>query len=230
MPAAHERMVAAVRNAGRPGVAASAIAAVDAALWDLKARLCDLPLVDLLGAVRDQVPVYASAGFTSYSSERLREQVAGWVEAGHRAVKIEEPVSSDDLEGLRLLRDRAPAGMEITAGEYGYDPFYFRRMLAAGAVDVLMADATPCAGITGFLRVAALCVEFGLPLSSHTAPALHLHAGCAAPNLRHLEWFHDHVLCERELFDGVVEPVGGVLQPDRSRPGHGLALRERYAA
>jgi L-alanine-DL-glutamate epimerase-like enolase superfamily enzyme len=60
---------------------------------------------------------------------------------------VEEPVSSDDLDGLRLLRDRAPAGMEIAAGEYGYDLGYFRRMLAAGAVDVLQADATRCGGL-----------------------------------------------------------------------------------
>ena len=40
---------------------------------------------------------------------------------------FEEPVSSDDLDGLRLLRDRAPAGIAITAGEYGYDAPYFRR-------------------------------------------------------------------------------------------------------
>src|SRR5581483_3886374 len=70
---------------------------------------------------------------------------------------FEEPVSSDDLEGLHLMREHAPAGMEIAAGEYGYDLWYFRRMLEAEAVDVLQADATRCAGITGFLRVGALC-------------------------------------------------------------------------
>jgi hypothetical protein len=61
---------------------------------------------------------------------------------------FEEPVSSDDLAGLRLVRDRAPAIMEIAAGEYGYDAWYFREMLSAGAVDVLQADATRCGGIT----------------------------------------------------------------------------------
>ena len=70
---------------------------------------------------------------------------------------FEEPVSSDDLEGLRLLRDRAPAGMAIAAGEYGYDAVYFARMLAAGAVDVLQADVTRCGGITELLRVGGLC-------------------------------------------------------------------------
>ena len=92
---------------------------------------------------------------------------------------FEEPVSSDDLDGLRLLRDRAPAGMDIAAGEYGYDLPYFRRMLEAGAVDVLQADATRCAGITGFLRVGALCEARSLPLSAHCAPSLHVHPACA---------------------------------------------------
>ena len=137
---------------------------------------------------------------------------------------FEEPVSSDDLEGLRLLRDRAPAGMRIAAGEYGYDAPYFVRLL--GAVDVLQADATRCAGITGFLRVAALAEAHCIPLSAHTAPALHLHACCAAPGrLAPLEWFHDHVRIEALAFDGVVRPAGGTLRPDPGAPGHGLTLR-----
>ena len=67
-----EAMVRAIRNAGRPGVVSMAIAAVDIALWDLKARLLDLPLVSLLGSVRDAVPVYGSGGFTSLTDERAR--------------------------------------------------------------------------------------------------------------------------------------------------------------
>ena len=143
---------------------------------------------------------------------------------------FEEPVSSDDLDGLRMVRDRGPAGMAIAAGEYGYDLPYFRRMLDAGAVDILQADATRCAGFTGFLRVAALCAARSLPLSSHCAPALHLHVDCAAPNLIHLEYFHDHVRIEQMLFDGVQRPVDGVLRPDHSRPGLGLELRRADAA
>ena len=77
---------------------------------------------------------------------------------------FEEPVSSDDLEGLRLLRDRAPAGMNIAAGEYGYDSFYFQRMLGAGAVDVLQADATRCGGVTGFLEAAVLMPDVSAAL------------------------------------------------------------------
>jgi L-alanine-DL-glutamate epimerase-like enolase superfamily enzyme len=146
---------------------------------------------------------------------------------------FEEPVSSDDLEGLRLLRDRAPAGLEIAAGEYGYMLAYFHRMLEAGAVDCLQADATRCAGITGFLQVAALCEARSLELSAHCGPSIHAHPCCAVIPLRHLEYFHDHVRVERLLFDGTLEPVDGSLRPDLSRAGNGLELKradaERYA-
>jgi L-alanine-DL-glutamate epimerase-like enolase superfamily enzyme len=278
----------AVRNLGRPGVAAMAISAVDVALWDLKARLLELPLARLLGAIHDEVPVYGSGGFTSYGVERLQHQLAGWVEdgiprvkmkvashpdedvervraaraaigdeaalfvdangayarkqalaqaerfAGHGVSWFEEPVSSEDLEGLRLLRDRAPAGMEIAAGEYGYEPAYFRRMLGAGAVDVQQADGTRCGGVTGLLGVGALCVAHGVPFSAHCAPQLHAHACCAIGPLRHLEYFHDHARVERLLFDGALVPAGGALRPDPDRPGLGVELKqadaERFAA
>jgi L-alanine-DL-glutamate epimerase-like enolase superfamily enzyme len=147
---------------------------------------------------------------------------------------FEEPVSSDDLEGLNLIRNRAPAGMDIAAGEYGYDIFYFRRMLEADAVDVLQADMTRCGGVTGFMQVAALCQAHNLPLSAHTAPAQHMHVCCAAIPLRNLEYFHDHVRIERMFFDGVPEPSDGKLIPDLSRPGMGLELKradaKRFAA
>jgi len=142
---------------------------------------------------------------------------------------FEEPVSSDDLEGLRLLRDRAPGGIRIAAGEYGWDPWYFARLLTAGAVDVVQADITRCGGITGFLDVAALCLAHHLPFSSHTAPQASAHAGAAALPLVHLEWFWDHVRVERLLFDGVLEPDGDALVPDPDRPGMGLELKEADA-
>lgn len=149
--------------------------------------------------------------------------------AKYGVVWFEEPVSSDDLEGLRLLRDRAPAGIEISAGEYGYTPTYFRRMLLAGAVDVVQADATRCLGFSGFLQVAGLCEAFHLPFSTHTAPSLHLHAACACNNIRHMEWFHDHVRIERMLFEGFAEPEAGWLRPDLTRPGLGIELRRQDA-
>lgn len=273
-------MVHAIRNLGRPGICSMAIAAVDSALWDLKARLLGRPLVTLLGAVRESIAVYGSGGFTSYSDKQIASQFHEWIsEHGIRKVKMkigrepqrdvarvraarkaideevelyvdangayerkqalamaeqfaefdvswfEEPVSSDDLLGLRIMRDNAPAGMAIAAGEYGYDQVYFRRMLAAGAVDVLQADATRCAGITGFLQAAALCDAFQLPLSAHTAPTLHAHPMCALGRARDIEYFHDHVRMERMLFDGALVAENGELRPDLSRPGIGIELK-----
>ena len=274
-----DAMVRAVRNTGRPGIASHAIAAVDTALWDAKARLLDVPLATLLGPARPDVPVYGSGGFTSYSLGELQDQLSGWADQGITMVKMkigrdpghdivrvragrnaigpdvqlfvdangayerslalqqavqfadenvtwfEEPVSSDDLEGLRLIRDRAPAGMAIAAGEYGYDLSYFRRMLAAGAVDVLQVDATRCGGITGFLQAGALAEAFGIPLSAHTAPALHLPPCCTLPGVRHIEYFHDHVRIEQRIFDGFPALRQGGLHPDLTAPGLGLTCK-----
>lgn len=142
---------------------------------------------------------------------------------------FEEPVSSDDREGLRLVRDRAPAGMEVAAGEYGYTPDYFRVMLGARAVDALQADATRCGGYTGFLDAAAMASAFHIPFSSHCAPAIHLPAACAAPGLRHMEWFHDHVRIEQMLFEGAPCLEQGRIGPAPDRPGHGLTLRRADA-
>ncbi|HTQ07420.1 MAG TPA: enolase C-terminal domain-like protein [Polyangiaceae bacterium] len=153
-------------------------------------------------------------------AERFAEQGVVW---------FEEPVSSDDLAGLRLLRDRAPAGMEIAAGEYGYESGYFRRMLDAGAVDVLQADATRCGGVSGFLDAAALADAAGRPLSAHCAPALHAVLGCACERVRHLEYFHDHARIERDWFDGAPLPERGMLAPDPARPGLGFMLRAERA-
>jgi L-alanine-DL-glutamate epimerase-like enolase superfamily enzyme len=142
---------------------------------------------------------------------------------------FEEPVSSDDLHGLRRVRDRAPGAMEIAAGEYGYDSFYFRRMLEAEAVDVLQLDATRCKGFTGFLEGAALAASFGYPISAHCAPSLHMHIGCSVPAFRHVEYFHDHARIEEMLFDGFIPPRYGDLKPDRSRPGMGLLFKHADA-
>jgi L-alanine-DL-glutamate epimerase-like enolase superfamily enzyme len=164
----------------------------------------------------------------AYSRKQALAMAARFAELG--VTWFEEPVSSDDLEGLRLIRDRGPAGMEIAAGEYGYDASYFRRMLDAGAVDVLQADATRCGGVTGFLRVAAQAEAAGVDLSAHCAPSLHVPLGCASPRFRHLEFFHDHDRIEHMLFDGAPTPSGGVLRPDLSRPGLGLDFKRQDAA
>ncbi|WP_420310401.1 enolase C-terminal domain-like protein [Streptomyces sp. YS-B37] len=287
VPAANEAMNRAVRNAGRPGLIAGAVSAVDIALWDLKARLLELPLVRLLGASRTDVPVYGSGGFTTYDEHQLDRQLHGWTEelniprvkikigeswgraerrdreriaqarrsigaapelyvdanGGYtrkQAVRMarhldeqgvtwfEEPVSSDDLAGLAQIR--AAVGAEVTAGEYGYTLAYFGHMLGAGAVDCLQADATRCGGITVWLRAAALAEAAGVELSGHCAPHVHAHAAAAIPNLRHLEWFHDHVRIEALFFDGTFDPQGGSIRPGADgAPGHGLTLRAERA-
>ena len=115
---------------------------------------------------------------------------------------FEEPVSSDNLVGLRQVRERAPLGMDIAAGEYGYNSFYFQNMLNAEAVTVLQADCTRCGGISGFLDAASLCWSRNTPLSSHCGPSMHLHVCCAVPRAIHMEFFHDHARIERMFFDG----------------------------
>ncbi len=283
IPAAWRAMVHETRNLGRAGLVSMGVAAVDAALWDLKGKLLGLPLSRLLGRARESVAIYGSGGFTSYDDARLSAQLGGWADDGLSMVKmkagrdlardphrmevgrqaigpdvelfvdlngatdrkgalafaevaadfdvhwLEEPVSSNDLEGLRLLRDRSPAGMRIAAGEYGFDAHYFRRMAAAGAVDVLQADATRCAGITGFLAAAEIARAFELPLSAHCAPALHLHPCLAAPTAIHVEWFHDHVRIEHLLFDGAPDPAAGRIAASDA-PGLGLTLKEADAS
>jgi L-alanine-DL-glutamate epimerase-like enolase superfamily enzyme len=276
-------MVYEVRNIGRPGIASSAIAAVDIALWDLKARLLGVPLLSLFGAAHESVLAYGSGGFTSYSIEQLQRQLGGWAEQGFLSVKMkvgthpeqdvararavraaigdkvnlfvdgngaysrkqalekaaafaglnitwfEEPVSSDDLAGLRLIRDRAPAGMDIAAGEYGWDLPYFRHMVETGAVDVLQADCTRCAGFTEWLRAGAVAAAHSVRYSAHTAPSLHAHVSCAVLPMYNIEYFHDHVRIEHMLFDGALTAAGGVLRPDLSRPGMGLELKRQDA-
>jgi L-alanine-DL-glutamate epimerase-like enolase superfamily enzyme len=275
-------MVKAIRNQGRPGIVSMAIAAVDTALWDLKARLLGLPLARLLGPVRAEVPLYGSGGFTSLADQELVEQLTGWARRDHiprvkmkigtawgsqerrdlervalarqalgdqvelyvdanggytrkQAVRVaraladqgvtwfEEPVSSDDLQGLRQVRQ--PSGPDVAAGEYGYDLTYFARMIQAEAVDCLQVDVSRCGGITEWFRAAALAAAAGLQVSAHCAQSLTAHPAAATPNLRHIEYFADHHRVERLLFDGVLDPTGGVLRPDLDRPGNGLELK-----
>ncbi|WP_175922881.1 enolase C-terminal domain-like protein [Burkholderia latens] len=279
IPAAIDALWRAMRNVGRAGIAATAISALDAALWDAKAKLAGVPLAMLLGRMRERVPVYGSGGFTTYDDATLAAQLDRWRDERIRACKIkidahdardpsrvrvardalgpdvelfvdangayaprtalafaesvadcairwfEEPVSSDDVAGLRFVREHVGARIDVAAGEYAYTPDDFRRLLEGGAVDVLQADATRCGGVSGFLAAAALADAHHVDVSAHCAPALHRHVGCVAPRMRHVEWFHDHVRIEQMMFDGAPALVDGALEIDATRPGLGLELR-----
>jgi L-alanine-DL-glutamate epimerase-like enolase superfamily enzyme len=174
--------------------------------------------------VGDQVELFVDAN-GGYSPKQAVRLARGYEALG--VTWFEEPVSSDHLAALAQIRGQT--SMDVTAGEYGYDLFYFEAMCAAGAIDCLQADVSRCAGITEWLRVAAVAEAHGLQISGHCAQSLHLHPACAVNNVRHLEYFADHARVDRLLFDGVVDPVGGVLRPDLSRPGLGLELKRSDA-
>jgi L-alanine-DL-glutamate epimerase-like enolase superfamily enzyme len=279
-------MVRHVRNSVRHGLVGYAISAVDVALWDLKARLLGLPLHHLLGAVRADVPVYGSGGFTTYDEQQLTEQLTHWTIdqriprvkikigeswgtcVGHdvermrqaraiigddvelfvdangaygaaQAVRVmddvhdldvrwfEEPVSSDDLAGLREVRQQVRP--DVAAGEYVGDLYEARRLCDENAVDCLQLDVSRVGGITEWLRGAAVAAAHNLQVSGHCGPHLHAHVAAATPNLRHLEWFHDHVRIEDMLLDGTLDPAGGTITPRDDAVGNGLTFRDDVA-
>jgi L-alanine-DL-glutamate epimerase-like enolase superfamily enzyme len=280
-----ESMRRACRNLGTRGLVMQAISAVDIALWDLKARTLEVPLHELFGQVRGDVPVYGSGGFTTMSDAELSEQVDEWRGLGCRAMKIkigeswgqrpdrdlaraarlrelapsaelmvdanggysraqarrvgaaldefgvvwfEEPVSSDDLDGLALVRDAVRC--DVAAGEYAADVYD-----AAGlcrVVDCLQLDVTRCGGYTGFARAAALAAAHNLDVSAHCAPALHTPVAAATVNLRHVEYFADHARLEPLLVEHAPAVSNGVMRPNQA-VGHGCVLHpevERWRA
>ena len=279
IPSLNAKMIAAIRNDGQVGIAMMAVSAVDNALWDLKAKIFDVPLCNLLGKAKDSMLIYGSGGFTSYNKKQLQQQLSGWVDEGIQNVKMkigtdaskdvervkeardaigknaklfvdangaytvkqaieksyqfaeyniswfEEPVTSDNLEGLQFVREHVPSEVNIAAGEYGYNLPYFFHMLKASAVDVLQADATRCGGITNFLKTGALAEAQQILFSSHCAPALHLHAAISLNDFYIAEYFYDHARIENMLFEGVMQPKKGCIYPDITRSGIGLEFK-----
>ncbi|MEU8887995.1 enolase C-terminal domain-like protein [Streptomyces sp. NPDC048442] len=146
----------------------------------------------------------------------LAEHGVGW---------FEDPVPPEDLAGLRVVRDAVVC--DVAAGGHGLADC--ARMVTAGAVDCLLLDVTRGGGVTGFLRAAALAQAHGLEVSTRGAPHAQAHVAAAVPNLRHVEWFHDHVRVEAMLFDGALDPTGGTIRTSGSAPGHGLTLRHEEA-
>jgi L-alanine-DL-glutamate epimerase-like enolase superfamily enzyme len=276
-----ENLRRAVRNDGHQGLSSMAISAIDNALWDLRARLFKLPLVDLLGHAREKVEIYGSGGFTSMTLPELKDQMSGWQKQGIKKFKMkvgthpeqdssrvhfvrecigpnaalmvdaneaydagtalrlsqefakedvswfEQPLRDTNIEGLSELRRRLPAGMSLSTGEYIYDSTQALQFLRAKSADVIQLDVTRCGGVTGFLKAAALCEAFNVPISTHCAPSLHVALGCSIPTLKHLEFFSDHARIETMLFDGVRPVEDGYLQPDLNRHGFGLTLKNQ---
>lgn len=273
----------AIRNDGKTGLAAMAIAAIDIALWDLKAKLLNISLAELFGMCRQKVEVYGSGGFTSYSAQEMAVQMRPWSDQGLRHFKMkvgrnpaddparvafvrecigreatlmvdaneaydiptallmaqhfekqkvtwfEQPINSQDLPGMKELKEKLPAGMALTDGEYIYNIEHVLRLIQFRCADVIQLDVTRCQGMTGFLKAAALCEAANIPVSSHCAPSLHVALGCALPHMLHLEYFYDHVRIEEEFFEGVLPAQNGFLEPDLSRPGLGLKLKSHHA-
>ncbi len=168
--------------------------------------------------------VDANGGYNRKQAIRMAAQMVDEADISW----LEEPLSSDDLSGLREVRDQVT--VDVAAGEYGYDEPYFARMVAAGAVDCLQIDVTRCGGYTTWLRAAALVGSQGVEVSAHCAPNLHAHVAVSVPHVRHIEYFHDHHRIETMLFDGALDPRGGRLAPHLDSPGHGMTLKESDAA
>jgi L-alanine-DL-glutamate epimerase-like enolase superfamily enzyme len=133
---------------------------------------------------------------------------------------FEEPVSSDDIEGLAAVRSAVRC--DVAAGEYIADCYDARRL--APVVDCLQLDVTRCGGYTGWLAAAGIAAAHNLEVSAHCAPALHIPVAASVARLRHLEYFIDHTRLEAELFHGVPIPTGGHLPVTTTRPGHGMTL------
>ncbi|AFM19931.1 enolase superfamily enzyme related to L-alanine-DL-glutamate epimerase [Mycolicibacterium chubuense NBB4] len=136
---------------------------------------------------------------------------------------FEEPVSSDDTEGLAAVRSAVRC--DVAAGEYISDRYGARRL--APVVDCLQLDVTRCGGYSGWLAAASIAAAHNLEVSAHCAPALHVPVTAAIPRLRHLEYFIDHTRLEAEMFDGVPVPSGGRLPVTTTRSGHGMSLAAR---
>ena len=166
--------------------------------------------------------VDANGAYTTRQALMLEEKCRKY-----RVDWFEEPVTSDNLDGLRFIREHSDANTNIAAGEYGYNLIYFKKMLQAKAVDILQADATRCGGITNYLKAGAIAHSWQIPFSSHCAPSLHLHPSLSLPSFYIAEYFFDHVRIEKMAFDGFNEPVKGCMKPDLSKPGFGLTLKEK---
>jgi L-alanine-DL-glutamate epimerase-like enolase superfamily enzyme len=257
---------------GAGGVTAVAIAAADIALWDALASAAGLPLYRYLGALRTEIPAYASAVNLALSTDELVAQMADYRAQGFSALKMKVgKLLREDVERVRAVReaigsdcelmvdanmawDVAEAGrrlralelfelawleeplpphdvagyaklqrgtsIPLAAGETLFTPHEFLPYFRGGAIRIPQPDVVRL-GVTGWRRVAASTLDFGLPLAPHFIPEIHVHLLCSVPNALNLEYLP---IFER-LLEEPVEIRGGIARPSES-PGHGLRFSE----
>jgi L-alanine-DL-glutamate epimerase-like enolase superfamily enzyme len=110
------RLVWAGASVGRSGAATQALAAIDVALWDLKAKRAGLSLAKLLGAHRDSVRCYnTSGGFLHEPVEQVRDNADRTLAAGVGGIKIKVglPDSAEDLRRVAALREHLGDGVPL---------------------------------------------------------------------------------------------------------------------
>lgn len=99
---------------GRRGLTISAMSGIDTALWDLKGKTLNAPVMDLLGgACRDQMPAYASGGWAN--AENIGAQLNGYIEKGFKAVKMRVGIMDETVQNSidRVKAARAAIGPDI---------------------------------------------------------------------------------------------------------------------
>lgn len=104
----YDKLLWAGASVGRSGVATQALAAIDIALWDLKAKRAGLPLAKLLGSYRDSVRTYdTSGGFLHASIAEITERATASLAAGIAGIKIKVglPDTAEDLRRVRAVRE-----------------------------------------------------------------------------------------------------------------------------
>ena len=276
----------AVRNLGRPGIASMAISAVDAALWDLKARAARrCRWSTLLGRPCATRRLFTGAAVSRRTRWATSESnSASWAAAGIKRVKMKSAANpTDDPSRVRAAREaigrwpsfsstptvpiaaskpwRRPSGSPSSgvtwfeepvrrttsraspdprpsAGGHGHrcGRIWLRpRSISAGCSKPARSTSfkptrRAAAASPGSCGSAALCKALVLPLSAHCAPTLHAPLGCAWPDFRHLEYFHDHDRIEHLLFDGAPCPAAACCARTSSRPGSGIEFRRQDAA
>lgn len=170
IPSIHSKMDRLARNWGRPGLVSSAISAVDIALWDLKARLLKLPLISLLGKMRDDVAAYGSGGFTSYSDKELLDQLTGWAADGLRFVKMKigrDP--HDDMQRVAAVQNALDGRAELFVDANGA---YTRKQA------LYLSERFGDLGVTWFEEPVTSDDRIGLHLLvEHAPPIMNIAAG-----------------------------------------------------